>query len=168
MSSRQPSDHGWLAYYRGLIGGWTRRNERRAEAEDAAHDVVANLLREGDEAVVDAKAYLYGATRLRLTGELRRQSARERIALEDLADAEHPQQADPEADLRAAQLADALKRALAELPLKTQQVFLWHKLEGYTHAEIAAKLGLSHSSIEKHMRRALSHIHRRLQAYAPN
>lgn len=168
MASRQPPAHGWLAYYRGLIGGWTRRNERRPEAEDAAQDVVANLLRNGDEAVVDAKAYLYGATRLRLTGELRRQSVRERIALDDLPEADHPQQADPEADVRATQLADALKRALAELPIRTQQVFLWHKLEGYTHAEIAAKLGLSHSAIEKHMRRALSHIHQRLQAYAPN
>lgn len=168
MSRRPSFDKGWLAHYRELIGSWTRRGASRHDAEDAAHDVVANMLRNGDAAVLDPKAYLYGASQNRLNGEIRRQSRREQVSLDELPDAEHPVQSDPESAIRAAQLADALKVALAELPLKCQQVFLWNKLEGYTQAEIAQKLGLTQSTVEKHMRRALAHIHDRLQDHAPH
>ncbi|EJO29082.1 RNA polymerase sigma factor [Achromobacter marplatensis] len=168
MSRPPPSDKGWLAHYRELIGTWTRRGSSRPDAEDAAHDVVANMLRNGDAAVLDPKAYLYGASQNRLNGEIRRQSRREQVSLDELPDAEHPVQSDPESAIRAAQLADALKAALAELPLKCRQVFLWNKLEGYTQAEIAQKLGLTQSSVEKYMRRALAHIHDRLQDHAPH
>ncbi len=168
MSRRPPSEKGWLAHYRELIGTWTRRSGSRHDAEDAAQDVVANMLRNGDGAVLDPKAYLYGASQNRLNGEVRRQLRREVIALDDLPDADHPAHEDPESALRAAQLADALKTALTELPLKCQQVFLWNKLEGYTQAEIAGKLGLTQSTVEKHMKRALSHIQKRLQDHAPH
>ncbi|MNT85961.1 putative RNA polymerase sigma factor FecI [compost metagenome] len=103
-----------------------------------------------------------------MNGEIRRQSRREQVSLDELPDAEHPVQSDPESAIRASQLADALKAALAELPLKCRQVFLWNKLEGYTQAEIAQKLGLTQSTVEKHMRRALAHIHDRLQDHAPH
>jgi RNA polymerase sigma-70 factor (ECF subfamily) len=168
MSRRPSSEKGWLAHYRELIGTWTRRSGSRQDAEDAAHDVVANMLRNGDAAVLDPKAYLYGASQNRLKGEIRRQSRRVEVSLDELPDAEHPAQADPDSAIRAAQLADALKAALAELPLKVQQVFLWNKLEGYTQAEIARKLGLTQSTVEKHMKRALSHIHDRWQDHAPH
>ena len=52
----------------------------------------------------------------------------------------------------------AAQLALAELPLKCQQVFLWNKLEGYTQAEIAQKLGLTQSAVEKHMMTALKRL----------
>ncbi|MFM9867635.1 sigma-70 family RNA polymerase sigma factor [Achromobacter xylosoxidans] len=168
MSRRPPSEKGWLAHYRELIGTWTRRSGSRHDAEDAAHDVVANMLRNGDGAVLDPKAYLYGASQNRLNGEVRRQLRREVIALDELPDADHPAHEDPDSALRAGQLADALKAALAELPLKCQQVFLWNKLEGYTQAEIAGKLGLTQSTVEKHMKRALGHIQKRLQDHAPH
>ncbi|MFY3432554.1 sigma-70 family RNA polymerase sigma factor [Achromobacter mucicolens] len=168
MSRPPPSEKGWLAHYRELIGTWTRRSTSRHDAEDAAQDVVANMLRNGESAVLDPKAYLYGASQNRLNGEFRRQARREVLSLDALSDAEHPVQADPESSIRAAQLADALKSALAELPLKCQQVFLWNKLEGFTQAEIAEKLGLTQSMVEKHMKRALTHIHDRLQDHAPH
>ncbi|CAB3655747.1 RNA polymerase sigma factor [Achromobacter pestifer] len=168
MSRHPPSDKGWLAHYCELIGAWTRRGGSRHDAEDAAHDVVANMLRNGDATVLDPKAYLYGASQNRLNGEIRRQARRDQVSLDELPDAEHPVQSDPESSIRAAQLADALKAALTELPVKCQQVFLWNKLEGYTQAEIAQKLGLTQSTVEKHMRRALAHIHDRLQDHAPH
>lgn len=126
------------------------------------------MLRNGDAGVLDSKAYLYGASQNRLNDEFRRQSRHEPLGLDDLTDAGAALPLDPEVALRTAQLADALKRALAELPLKPRQVFLWNKLEGYTQAEIAEKLGLTQSSVEKHMRRALTHIHDRLQDHAPH
>ncbi|KAA0889193.1 sigma-70 family RNA polymerase sigma factor [Pusillimonas sp. ANT_WB101] len=167
--SRSPTSHkGWLTYYRGLIGTWTKRSSSPHDAEDAAHDVVVNLLQKGDAAVLDSKSYLYGASQNRLVGEFRRQRRSERISMDALAEDEQPLSDDPESAIRAAQLAEALKLALLELPLKCQQVFLWNKIEGYTQEEVAQKLGLSQSMVEKHMKRTLRHIQEKLQGYAPH
>lgn len=168
MSRSPPAPKGWLTYYRGLIGTWTKRGASSPDAEDAAHDVVVNLLQKGDAAVLDAKAYLYGASQNRLAGEFRRQRRSEAVSLDSLTDDQHPVSDDLESAIRGAQLAQALKIALLELPLKCQQVFLWNKIEGYTQEEIAQKLGLSQSMVEKHMKRALRHLQERLQNHAPH
>jgi RNA polymerase sigma-70 factor (ECF subfamily) len=62
---------------------------------------------------------------------------------------------------------DALMVALEELPLSCQKVYIRHRLEGWSHAEIAADMGISRSMVEKHMNRALLHIHEMLQKYSP-
>ena len=90
------------------------------------------------------------------------------MPLHDLREEEHPVGLGPESDLRMEQLSQALRDALQELPLKCQQVFLWNKIEGYTQKEIAEQLGLTSSSVEKYMKRALRHLQKKLQNYAPH
>lgn len=53
--------------------------------------------------------------------------------------------------------------ALKELPPACQQAFILHKFHNLTHAEIARKLGVSQSMIEKHLMRALTHCRSRLE-----
>jgi RNA polymerase sigma factor (sigma-70 family) len=53
---------------------------------------------------------------------------------------------------------DRLRAALADLPDPVQQTFHLHKVDGLSYAEIAAKLGVSRSLIEKRMMRALGHL----------
>ena len=60
---------------------------------------------------------------------------------------------------RLSRLVDAVR----ELPPQCGKVFRLHKLEGRTHAEVAAELGISKSAVEKHMIAALKHLSRRLQ-----
>ena len=51
-----------------------------------------------------------------------------------------------------------LQRLLAMLETlnpKTQRIFRLHKFEGRSHAEVAAELGISRSSVEKHISAAL-------------
>ena len=49
----------------------------------------------------------------------------------------------------------ALIRALDSLPSKTAVIFRMHKLDGLSYAEVATGLGISRSSVEKHMMDAL-------------
>jgi RNA polymerase sigma factor (sigma-70 family) len=58
--------------------------------------------------------------------------------------------------------AISAKRRLADmvagvdaLPEKTRKVFRLHKFEGLTHAQTAARLGMSQRMVEKHVRAAL-------------
>jgi RNA polymerase sigma-70 factor (ECF subfamily) len=49
-------------------------------------------------------------------------------------------------------------RALVALKPATRDAFLWHRLEGRPHAEIAAALGISVSMVEKHVSAASAAI----------
>ncbi|RZJ47364.1 MAG: sigma-70 family RNA polymerase sigma factor [Brevundimonas sp.] len=49
----------------------------------------------------------------------------------------------------------ALVRAMETLPVKTAAIFRMHKFEDLSYAEVAARLKISRSSVEKHMMDAL-------------
>ncbi len=49
----------------------------------------------------------------------------------------------------------ALMSALGALPQKTQTIFRLHKFDGRSYAEVAHDLGVSRSTVEKHMMDAL-------------
>lgn len=165
MSRPGPSPKTWLAYYRELVGGWAKGNSRPHEAEDAAQDAAMRMLSQGQAGILDQQAYLYRSTQNHLLSELRRQARRPTLALEDLADHDHPLLSDPDADIRASQLAQALERALMRLPLKKRQAYIYHRLEGYTQPEIAQKMGLALNTIERYIMEATRDIREQLQDF---
>ena len=69
------------------------------------------------------------------------------------------------ADLPSAETAAAARQhlrrvieALDVLPPLTRRIFRLHKFDGLSHAETAAEVGISRSSVEKHMMEALRHL----------
>lgn len=68
----------------------------------------------------------------------------------------------PAADqIRALEARDLLRRlecALRRLKPRTREIFLAHRLDGYSYGEIAARTGLSVKAVEKHMSRAIAHL----------
>lgn len=57
----------------------------------------------------------------------------------------------------------ALIEAVEDLPEKTRQAFTLHKLDGHSHAETARRMGISVSTVEKHISAALKTLTRRLR-----
>lgn len=55
-----------------------------------------------------------------------------------------------------------LVAALHELPHDCRRALLLNRLDGFTHAEIGQRLGISTSMVTKHIIRALRHCQRRL------
>jgi RNA polymerase sigma-70 factor (ECF subfamily) len=55
-----------------------------------------------------------------------------------------------------------IKAALDDLSPQCRRVFLLHKFEGLSHAEIAAQVGISRSTVEKHMGTGIKHLLKRL------
>ena len=80
------------------------------------------------------------------------------IGAEEVTDEPTAEQA-----VAARQRLDATIAALKDLPPQTQRVFWKHKFEGLTHPEVAAALGISRSSVEKHVMAALRHLAERLR-----
>ncbi|VGO08748.1 FIG006045: Sigma factor, ECF subfamily [plant metagenome] len=83
-----------------------------------------------------------------------------------MAEEEHPLIEDVESAAYVAQLSQALSEALEELPLVCQQIFAWHRIENWTVPEIARHMGLSVSTVEKHLTKTMRHLHQRLQRFA--
>lgn len=63
----------------------------------------------------------------------------------------------PEALLIAQEKVQQIDQALHTLPEKCRQALYLSRVEGFTHAEISEKLGISKSSVEKYIIRALLH-----------
>lgn len=156
----------WLAHYSELLGSWRKKNH--ADGEDALHDAVLRMLEQGMDAIKDSRAYLARSTANALVDGHRRHSILNARHLDDLHDADHPTVEDGQSTLYAGELMQAMMAALQDLPLPCQKVYLWHRMEGWTHAEIAAHMGISRSMVEKHMNRALLHLHEKLQKFSPD
>jgi RNA polymerase sigma factor (sigma-70 family) len=69
-----------------------------------------------------------------------------------------------ETQLQARQQLERLLENLKDLPEKTQTIFRLHKLEGVPQTEVAARLGISISSVEKQLSAALKSLMTRLRA----
>jgi RNA polymerase sigma factor (sigma-70 family) len=57
-----------------------------------------------------------------------------------------------------------VRKALSTLPPRTREVFLMHRLEGMRYREIAERLSISVSAVEKHIARATLRLTEALQS----
>jgi len=161
------------ARYRGpLISFFLRRVHRRDEAEDLTQEVFLRMVRslqhpdhDGGERIDNPEAFLF-RTAVNL---LRDRARRAKTFAEHLAEAAHRDEnveaRSPERVLQGRQSLRSALTALEELDARTRDVFILHRLEGLKHAEIAALYGVSSSSIEKYMIKALAHLARRARAF---
>lgn len=137
-----------------------------AEAEDLVQEVYVRIARLPVEEIHNPGGYLYRLGNNIMLDRLRQSHSR---AARDHAWREtHHVVTDGGEDVSDAVPADEaliardqirhIERALRELPDAVQRSFRLHKLEGLSQAEVAARLGVSRSLIEKHMMRAMRHL----------
>jgi RNA polymerase sigma-70 factor (ECF subfamily) len=91
--------------------------------------------------------------------KLKRRRQRQ-VPLKDVAQLSEPA-VEPEPDLR-----ERLKVAIDGLPDGYRTVFVMHELEGYTHAEIAAALGIQPGTSKAQLSRARARLRESLADYA--
>lgn len=167
MSDSSPAKKNWLAHYSELMGFWRRKHDVYDEGEDAIQDAAANLLKRGTDTIEDPRAYISRSTTNGLISRHRHNAALPMLSWDELEEPDARDTSTPESHVQSQQLLDALMAALSELPAPCRQVYILHRLEGWTHTEIATHMAISRSMVEKHMQRALRHILTRLEHYAP-
>jgi RNA polymerase sigma-70 factor (ECF subfamily) len=135
------------------------------DAADIIQQLFARMIARasGANARIEApEAYLRQAARNLIRSEARtaeRRAAHLHVCLDDLPLAGP----DPVAALEA---RDALRRfeaAIARLHPRTREIFLAHRIDGFSYGEIAFRTGLSVKTVEKHMSRAIAFLGRQLQ-----
>jgi len=169
MSGSSPPKKGWLAHYGELIHAWRRKGPGDDEGQDALQDSALGLLESGVAAIQgNPRAYLAQGARNGMIDRHRRRTRFPSQSIDDVEEVDLPVADSPESACFTGELIDALMAALEELPVNCRQVYVHHRLEGWTQVEIAGRMGLSLSMVEKHMQRAMRHIAERLKAYAPH
>lgn len=166
MGSSRLRARGLYSHYQELVSTWTRKLRNRHEAEDLTQEALLRVL-EAKVSPDEPRAYLHQAARNIAIDAHRKQRAWEQVPIESV-ESLHATSGDPEADLHAAQLARQIETALAELPLKCRQVFVWQRLEGCSQQEIADRLSISKNMVEKYMIRAMRHLRDQLGPLAPH
>jgi RNA polymerase sigma-70 factor (ECF subfamily) len=143
-----------------------RIGRRQAEIEDLVQEVFLRLAGSGKiESVEQPEAYLFRTAANVLNDRWRRQTARSAEAHEPYDEAVHGSAREtlcPERTLLGKQAIEQLVAALYELPERTRVVWALYHLEDLTHLEISRRLGITVSSIEKHIGRASGHLLKRL------
>jgi RNA polymerase sigma factor (sigma-70 family) len=137
--------HGWLH-------GWLRKKLGCTHrAADLAHDTFMRLLaREEAVSIQEPRAYLTTIAQRVLANHWRREQI-ERAYLEALALAPEAMAPSPEQRAMLLETLVEIDRVLDGLPTLVRRVFLHAQLDGMGHAEIAAALGVSVSSVKRYL-----------------
>lgn len=154
-------------YHRDLGAFAYGRLRDREAASDLVQDAFVRYIAHTREARVAPEAprfFLWRIASNLILDLARRERRRGKVmALDDVAALEI---ADPQPSaehrLAARQEYRVLKKALNDLPQNQRASLLWNRVEGLTHAEIAARLGVSPSMVNKYIMRALAHCAARL------
>lgn len=145
-------------YYQGLLGYLTARLRDRNMAADVAHDAYLKVLESPRlNGLEYPKAFLYRTAINLCVDAFRRNTVRHSEPLSDLIAEECPRRQSPQASLYELQRAEMVMVALDELSDKCREAFLLRKLEGLCHEQIAAAMGISKASVEKHIVNAMKH-----------
>lgn len=153
------------ALYREHHPGLVRFIRRRSPGErvfDLVQQVFVRLARMSEKEraeIAVPQAYLRQVATNLMRDDVRRD---ERRSLRNHVDADDVVlvACDQTAALEARDKLRRLDSALARLSPRTREIFLAHRLDGYSYAEIARRTGLSIKTIEVHMTRAIAHLDR--------
>jgi RNA polymerase sigma factor (sigma-70 family) len=149
-----------------LLRYFVARTRDSALAQEIVQDVYLKIAQiDPDHPVENTAAFLFKIAHNLWLNQIRSDSRRyaredewigsQTMRLNDEAVVDEPS---VEAKLGAEQEMRLVKHYLNALPDRTRTIFRLHKFDGLTQAEVAAKLGISKSSVEKHLHQAIGFL----------
>lgn len=149
-------------YRQPLIAYFQRRVTSRSEAEDLTQEVFLRLVKRLDVQKLDnPEAFLFTTAVNLLRDRFRRgQTQRSHLAEVSL---QQPgiEELSPERVFDSRQHLAKVIEALEQLDERSRDAFILHRLEGMKHAQIAELYGVSVSSVEKYIIKALAFLAQR-------
>ena len=153
-----------------LVRSFAARTGSTDRAEDIVQDLYVRLQGLTEAAAADVQnpvAFLYrigGNLLLDGVRQTRRTTARDQAwtetSGETLGGLSVASQPSPEDAAWARLKLDQVSRALEDVAPKARQAFRLHRIDGLTHAQIAERLGVSTSSVEKYLSGVLARLFR--------
>lgn len=149
-----------------LVRVFTASLHDQAVAEDLIQDLYVKIMDvEGDYTIENPTGFLFrmannlNLNRMRSDGSSRnRERAWHDTQHTKIGDDLVDETPNAETDIVNRQQRDQLRDAVDRLPEKTRAILRLHKFEGMSQPQVAAQLGISISSVEKHLSSALRHL----------
>lgn len=147
-------------YHRELLSFLTRQvNDRELAADLTQESFLRVLTAQGNGlAILDLRALLYRTARNLLVDQHRRDAVRRHEALDTVSEAEHPpapSHLQPEEALLSQQVIRAYVAAIEALPPRCREAFVLHVFDELSQAQVAQRMGISVSMVEKHVVRGM-------------
>ena len=157
--------------YESLVRFLSSKVRDSEEAQDLAQDAFYKVMKvENAEELEHARAYLFQTASNLALNRIRRQKHHDsyKRGVESTANPERDGMiASPERAAAARQQLLQVEKALNGLPKKCRRAFLLHRTRHMTYQQIADELGVSLSTVEKYMIRALEQCRKKVQ-WEPN
>ncbi|WP_350581183.1 sigma-70 family RNA polymerase sigma factor [Pseudomonas sp. HY2-MNA-CIBAN-0224] len=144
--------------HNGWLKSWLRARLGNAnDAADLAQDTFVRLLASRDiEQIREPRTYLSAIARALMIDKFRRR-ALEQAYCEALALHPEPMDISPEKRLLILETLVAIDSMLDGLGERTRQIFLSVQLEGLSYVATGKRLGVSVTTVKKHVIRAMTH-----------
>ncbi|MBS0416128.1 MAG: sigma-70 family RNA polymerase sigma factor [Proteobacteria bacterium] len=135
-----------------------------AEVDDLVQEVFLRMQVHGAGGRIEhMEGYLFSVAGSVLADRARRSAVRHGSAHTALEETHHPtEDLTPERVLLDREALNLVVDAIVDLPARTREVFVLHRFEEMSCGAIAAQLGITVSGVEKHIMKALRHLHKRL------
>lgn len=152
-------------FRRSLLSWFGRRTRDRADLEDMVQEVFERLIKRGHASELERNnlsAYVFETASSVLTDHLRKKITRRAHLYEPFDQNRHGgEDFSPEHVLINREKLERTSAMLLELPEQTRAIFLLRRVEGMKVKDVAARMGISVTSVERHMRVAVWHIMQR-------
>jgi len=143
-------------YYNELIGYFSYYLKDKDRAYEVVHECYSRVLAMSPHKtpIKEPRAFLYKTTRNIIINENLKNSRHKHtdIDTEQIMD-EHAEQ--PLEKLASEERVSKLNKAINTLPPRCYEAFVLYKFEGFSHAQIAEKMGISRNMVEKHIMNAM-------------
>lgn len=153
-----------MSHVKGVLMSRGRNSD---DADDLVQEAFVKLAcYERDNEVVEPEAFLmHAAQNLSIDAYRARKRHGEEVLIDDVVLMD-PGPAVEEILLRREQV-ELLSKALASIDAKTCRIFLAHRVEGSSYAEIAGEHRMSVSAVEKHIAKAMILLSQSVQGWWP-
>lgn len=148
-----------------LLGFLVNRVSCKDTADDILQDAFFRLTQyESQTRIQNPIAFLYCVAGNLAFDHLRKVKREQARQTDDDELMEHPDSTpDIERQLYSQQQLKFLQQAIEELPPRCREVFILHKFKHYSYSQIMSELGISESTVLKHIVKALAHCRQRLK-----
>lgn len=158
----------FLAHRRELLAYITKKLGNAEAAADLTQETFLRFVEHRDcnpaAVIAHERAYLYRTAYHLTVDHLRRERREQAGAASDKEfEAVLDDRPSPERTAGGRHELSMVTVAVRELPQRTQQVLSLARVEGLTYREVAKRLDISESSVQKHLAKATQHLMRRLR-----
>lgn len=152
----------YTTYHRQLRA-FFQRTVGDTEADDLLQELYIRLIRQVDRAPpTNCKGFLFSAAANLLRDRWRRRAVRRLDQMDSLdgfdGSFKDAEEHDPSLWAEQIEQAEIFDRALARVSDKAASAFLCHRVEGCSYADIAGRMGVSVSMVEKYISTALAEL----------